>query len=297
MRRNQTLKTIVATVAAVFALLGAGAVVVIQLGLYEVAADRPHTQVVYSLLEAQLNRSVQRRARSIAERPLGSPAVVQRGAACYAQHCLACHGAPGVGPALSALSMQPLPGPLNDAALQWRPRELLWIIRHGIRMSGMPAWGTRLSEDDQWALVAMLQALPAVGPAQWADLQPLHRSDAGPSCALLPQPQAEQENAWVSAPAVLTDVVAARGLIALHRHGCHGCHQIPGLTGSQRHVGPPLAGLARRTHLVAGLQNTPANLASWIQRPQHHAPGTAMPDSGVASGDARDMAAYLGTLH
>ena len=64
-----------------------------------------------------------------------------------------------------ARSMQPLPGPLVDASQRFRPRELYWVIREGIRMSGMPAWGYRLSDADHWALVGFLQQLPELTPA------------------------------------------------------------------------------------------------------------------------------------
>ena len=67
-----------------------------------------------------------------------------------------------------ARSMQPLPGPLVDAAQRLRPRELYWVIREGIKMSGMPAWGYRLSDADHWALVGFLQRLPALTPAAFA---------------------------------------------------------------------------------------------------------------------------------
>ena len=56
--------------------------------------------------------------------------------------------------------MQPLPGPLVDAHLHWRARELYWLTRHGIRMSGMPAWEYRLRDEEIWELVAFMQRLP-----------------------------------------------------------------------------------------------------------------------------------------
>ena len=37
---------------------------------------------------------------------------------------------------------------------------------------------------------------------------------------------------------------AARGRLALTQYACNGCHVIPGVTGAQVHVGPPLAGMA-----------------------------------------------------
>lgn len=89
---------------------------------------------------------------------------------------------------------------------------------------------------------------------------------------------------------------ARRGLLALHQHGCQGCHTIPGVTGSDRQVGPPLAGLARRSLIAGRLPNTQDNLVAWIRAPQQIKPDTAMPNLGVTQADASDMAAYLARL-
>lgn len=88
----------------------------------------------------------------------------------------------------------------------------------------------------------------------------------------------------------------AKGRIALTQYGCQACHVIPGITGSDVHVGPPLAGLASRTMIAGSLPNTPDNLIRWIRNPQAVDPQTAMPNMGVTEMHAQDMAAYLATL-
>lgn len=271
---------------AALAALAAAALVVFG-GTYDVSAARPHTQFVYSLLETTMRHSVQRRARTIAERRLDAPVLVLRGAACYRDHCEACHGGPGVAPSPAGQGMQPLPGPLVDAARHWRTRELVWITRYGIRMSGMPAWAGRLTDDDIWATVAFVQQLPQLLPSGYALVQARVREWPCDSGA------APLES---TAPPVPAPGDARRGLASLQRHGCHGCHVIPGVVGGDRHVGPPLAGFARRTLIAGRLPNTPANLAAWIRTPQAIDPGTAMPDTPVDQAEALAMAAYLGTL-
>lgn len=96
-------------------------------------------------------------------------------------------------------------------------------------------------------------------------------------------------------PSVTGD--AARGMVALTQHACHACHQIPGITGSEVYVGPVLEGFAGRRIIARSLPNTPENLVRWIRNPQQIDPHTAMPALGVSEGDARDMVAYLMTLH
>ena len=71
---------------------------------------------------------------------------------------------------------------------------------------------------------------------------------------------------------------------------------IPGVTGARVHVGPPLGGLAGRTLIAGKLPNTPDNLVRWLREPAAVEPHSAMPDMEVPLRDARDMAAYLGTL-
>lgn len=89
----------------------------------------------------------------------------------------------------------------------------------------------------------------------------------------------------------------ARGVRALGKYGCGSCHVIPGADGARGTVGPPLTAFGRRTYVAGLLPNTQANLVHWIRQPQAVSPGNAMPNLGVTDRDARDIAAYLYTLH
>jgi cytochrome c2 len=75
--------------------------------------------------------------------------------------------------------------------------------------------------------------------------------------------------------------------------GCGSCHMIPGVDGADGRVGPNLAGLEDRWSIAGRLPNTPANLVRWIMDPQQVDPGTLMPDLGVPTQQARDIASYL----
>ena len=61
-----------------------------------------------------------------------------------------------------------VPDSLIGAARHWRTRELYWLTRYGIKMSGMPAWEFRLGESDLWAVVAFLERLPMLSTADYA---------------------------------------------------------------------------------------------------------------------------------
>ncbi len=77
------------------------------------------------------------------------------------------------------------------------------------------------------------------------------------------------------------------------QYGCPTCHVIPGVPGAVGKVGPSLADVAQRSYLAGTLQNSPDNLVHWIQHPQHFHPGTAMPEMGVSSPDAKVIASFL----
>ena len=87
-----------------------------------------------------------------------------------------------------------------------------------------------------------------------------------------------------------------RGVAAIQKHGCGGCHMIPGIPHATGMMGPSLAGVADRMVVGGKAPNQPDNLILWITDPQKIAPGTAMPDLNVSDTDARDIAAYLYTL-
>ena len=277
----------------------AGAAVVFG-GLYNIAATAQHTQPVYSVLQTTMVNSVRLRARNVVVPALlDAPERVLRGAACYRDRCAQCHGGPGVPAHEIGMAMQPVPGSLIGAARTFRARELYWITRHGIKMSGMPAWQYHLSEAELWAVVAFLQQLPALTPSAYGEwvlrAQECHPAEPQPAPTASTAPNAANA-ANASAPATEPAGLAERGHLALRMYGCHACHAIPGITGSEPQVGPPLAGFAGGQLIAGRLANTQDNLVAWIRHPQRIDARTAMPDLGVTPEHALEMAAYLATL-
>jgi cytochrome c len=87
-----------------------------------------------------------------------------------------------------------------------------------------------------------------------------------------------------------------KGERAILHYGCQACHTIPGVPGATASVGPPLDKWQSRAYIGGRLSNTPENLVRFIQNPQTHVPAGAMPNMGVTTVDAKDIAAYLYTL-
>nr|WP_244610445.1 c-type cytochrome [Microvirga pakistanensis] len=80
------------------------------------------------------------------------------------------------------------------------------------------------------------------------------------------------------------------------RYGCAGCHTIPGISRANGLVGPRLNSISRRVYVAGMLPNSPDNLIRWIANPRDVNPRTAMPVTGISTGEARDVAAYLYSL-
>ena len=87
-----------------------------------------------------------------------------------------------------------------------------------------------------------------------------------------------------------------RGALSIQQVGCGACHMIPGISGAQGLVGPPLDHMGKRVFIAGLLRNTPANMVTWLLDPQEIVPGNAMPDMGLSEEQARDITAYLYTL-
>jgi cytochrome c1 len=84
-----------------------------------------------------------------------------------------------------------------------------------------------------------------------------------------------------------------KAIAAMVRHGCGGCHQIPGVRMPGGRAAQPLSGMAERLYVGGAVENTPSNLVGWIVNPKAYDPRTAMPVTGISQAEARDVAAYL----
>ena len=136
-------------------------------GMYNIGADDAHTKPVYTLLQTMRNRSVASRASKIHPPPnLKDAALIRQGAGNYAAMCTGCHLAPGMAPTELSKGLYPAPPALARASA-FNPSHHFWVIKHGVKASGMPAWGPSMDDQYIWGLVAFLQVLPTLTPAQY----------------------------------------------------------------------------------------------------------------------------------
>jgi cytochrome c553 len=147
-----------------------GAVLFAWSGIYNVAASRGHWSVVEWFLAFGMRNSVELRAMAIKAPPLTDAGLIRVGAGHFHGGCAFCHGAPGIPVSPIAQHMLPPPPDLATSMRAWTDPELFWIVKHGIKYTGMPGWVAPEREDEVWAVVAFLRELPKLSPENYREL-------------------------------------------------------------------------------------------------------------------------------
>ena len=158
--RSRTLKTIAATVAALVVILFVGVLAFIYSGSFDVTATNPHWEITHRALLAVREQAIKSQARDVKVPELDDPARVHAGFQNFHSMCVACHNAPGAAQTEISKGLYPEAPNLAQSVKSRTPAELYMIIKHGIKMSGMPAWESSHSGDEIWSLVAFLRTLP-----------------------------------------------------------------------------------------------------------------------------------------
>ena len=135
-------------------------------GMYDIGADDHHTRPVYAALETLRDRSIATRAKALSVPDLTDAALIRQGAGNYDAMCAKCHLAPGMDPTELSAGLAPTPPNLAKHA-QEDAAEAFWVIKHGIKATGMPAWGKHMRDPYIWDLVAFLRKLPSLSAEQY----------------------------------------------------------------------------------------------------------------------------------
>lgn len=220
----KTITTVVLTlaVAAVIALA------LVYTGAFSVAADEPHSGLTVRLLETARESSVARGARDIAvPGNLADAKVIASGAGEYAEMCTGCHLAPGMKETEMRAGLYPRPPELAATGAQRSAAEQFWIIKHGIKMTGMPAWGLTHDDERLWSLVAFLQKLPGLSEADYRALVESgdgghhHDEGAGEESGEHSHEPAEEHTTPPTAAALSGEAGAAAAIIDDFQHQLH----------------------------------------------------------------------------
>lgn len=151
------------------ALISAFAIAYFSAGAYDIAADVPHWTLTQSVLDGVRTRSIRRRSAGIEVPALDDAALVTSGAGNYDAMCASCHLKPGVKSTEISRGLYPAPPSLVERPLE-NPAAAFWVIKHGIKMTGMAAWGKSMDDRYVWGLVAFLNELPGMTADRYREL-------------------------------------------------------------------------------------------------------------------------------
>ena len=166
-------KTVGLTVVGMLAVLAIGGTVFIGSGVYNIGADDHHTKIVLTIIEQLRERSIAARSGSIEPHFVEDPVRIAAGAQHYSALCVGCHLAPGVTQSAIRRGLYPHPPNLAQEEQQQAQRAF-WVVKHGIKMSAMPAWGMTLDDAAIWDTVAFIRKMPDMTPETYQQLSKGH---------------------------------------------------------------------------------------------------------------------------
>ena len=163
-------RLLIVTLAAGALLIAVVAAVLVHMGSFDVAADKPHSQPVFWLMNTVRERSVAIRSADITvPGDLADAKRICSGAAQYDEMCSLCHLAPGMKRTEISRGLYPRAPELRRKS-ELTPAEQFWVVKHGLKMTGMPAWGVTHDDELLWDVVAFLRKLPELTADQYQTL-------------------------------------------------------------------------------------------------------------------------------
>ncbi|WP_157786189.1 c-type cytochrome [Dyella japonica] len=155
-----------AMVLLVLVLVAAAVAAFVVSGSYDIGADRPHGALTERVIGTLRDRAIERHADGITVPDLGDPQRIRRGAEHYAEMCTSCHLAPGLQQTELRKGLYPQPPDLSKHGVH-DPAEAFWVIKHGVKLTAMPAWGRSHDDAAIWDMVAFVRQLPNLDQAQF----------------------------------------------------------------------------------------------------------------------------------
>src|SRR5271170_1128538 len=145
---------------------------ILKTGRVNFDADKPPSDAETHFAMSAVDASTDRRASALKNPLPASEETLVSGADLYMNHCAGCHGLPSNANSAFANSFNPpVPVFFKDAP-DMSENQNFYIIQHGIRWSGMPAWNKTLSDTQIWQIVAFLSNVEKLPPAAQAVFGP-----------------------------------------------------------------------------------------------------------------------------
>ena len=187
MRREHLIHLLIGAAIGIAVIVPLGAFAFVKSGIYNVGASHPHTKLSTWLTHETMIHSVRRYAQGSVAPERTSTAQLVTGFCAYETHCVACHGAAGVARQQWVSGLEPQPPYLLDVTQRFTTPQLFWIVKNGIKMTGMPSWRDSLSDREIWNVVGWLEASRDLPPQTYARLRQA-RSCRSPTLSLAPAP-------------------------------------------------------------------------------------------------------------
>ena len=167
------------TAGIVLVCLGLGEVIFAWFGIYNIAATEPHWGITSSFIGILRDRSIAVRSEDIRALNMDDAKLKEAGVPHFHETCRLCHEAPGYRRAEFAESLYPLPPSMTSGSIQQTlsDAEIYWIVKHGIKLTGMPAFGPTHDEKELWRIVAIVDKIPRMSPEQYRQMVRLAKSD------------------------------------------------------------------------------------------------------------------------
>ena len=250
---------------AAFLLVAAfGGLLFVTSGIMPIKASSRHWAITAWFLNFAMRRSVVTHSLGTRVPALDDVALVAKGATHYEFGCRPCHGSPDFAQPAIAQQMTPPPPHLPWVIPQWQAKELFYIVKHGVKFTGMPAWPAQQRDDEVWAMVAFLQKLPNLTPGQYQELARGKKASG----------------------AVIDELSGPNNPPQAVGESCARCHGLDG--GGRGLSGFPILAGQRPTYLFASL------LA--YARGERHS-GIMQPiAAGLSAQDMREIARYYANL-
>lgn len=140
-------------------------------GWYEVSASSEESGMIEWVLNTTKNNSIESRIEDISVPDLNDSIRIKEGFEHYNEMCVICHGAPGKEETELSKGLNPPAPYLVNVTDKIDPKELFWITKNGIKMTGMPAWGRTHSDDKIWAIVAFMKKLPDMNGTEYERME------------------------------------------------------------------------------------------------------------------------------
>ena len=155
-------------IAAAFAVVAVVGALFVYLGVYDISATSRHLPPTQWLIATAADRSIAARADAADAPPADAHIDRDHGFIHYHAMCVACHGAPGIEPSEVARGLNPSPPDFGSGRYSRDAGEVFWIVKNGIRMTGMPGFGPTHSDDEIWSIVVVLEELRGMDAAEYA---------------------------------------------------------------------------------------------------------------------------------